>query len=425
MLLSQKLKVVFDYAMITIGSLISALGLGVFLVEAHVVPGGVTGISMAINFVWDGLSVGMLILLLNIPLFLWGIAELGSTFGARTAYGFITNALFIDLFRGELFKGDLFGGELPIFHGWDLQNSAAIQYMLKNDFFFFMAIGTFLVGFGLGIIFKFKGTTAGTEIVCAIFKKRFGIKPGVSMLAVDLVVITMATVVLFLEPKGEIPVLVLAFYAVASLYFQSMILDRVVYGFDYAKNMMIFSSKNKEISNYIMQKLDRGVTAFYARGLYTDKDREVLMTIVSPNDARALAPFIRELDPNAFITLSDVHEVLGEGFRSREEVDIKFIKNMEKREAEERAAQAAKDAIRAEIAAGEASKIAHEAREIANQSVSVSADNHAKVAERHAEEARTAADKAREHAIAMENAASSIEECITLDDKNDKDKGDK
>ncbi|MBQ8037246.1 MAG: YitT family protein, partial [Proteobacteria bacterium] len=74
MLLSQKLKVVFDYAMITIGSLISALGLGVFLVEAHVVPGGVTGISMAINFVWDGLSVGMLILLLNIPLFFWGIA---------------------------------------------------------------------------------------------------------------------------------------------------------------------------------------------------------------------------------------------------------------------------------------------------------------------------------------------------------------
>ncbi|MBQ9242050.1 MAG: YitT family protein [Proteobacteria bacterium] len=411
MLLSQKLKVVFDYAMITIGSLISALGLGVFLVEAHVVPGGVTGISMAINFVWDGLSVGMLILLLNIPLFFWGIAELGGTFGTRTAYGFVSNALFIDLFRGELFRGELFG-ELQIFHGWDLQNSAPIQYMLKNDFFFFMAIGTFLVGFGLGIIFKFKGTTAGTEIVCAILKKRFGIKPGVSMLAVDLVVISLATVVLYFEPKGEIPVLVLAFYAVASLYFQSMILDRVVYGFDYAKNMMIFSNKNKEISSYIMEKLDRGVTAFYARGLYTDKDREVLMTIVSPSDARALAPFIRELDPNAFITLSDVHEVLGEGFRSREEVDIKFIKNVEKREAEARAAEAAKEAIRAEIAAGEANNVAREARAIANQSPSASADCHAKVAERHAEEARTAADKAREHAIALETAASSIEPCI-------------
>ncbi|MBR4984805.1 MAG: YitT family protein [Proteobacteria bacterium] len=421
MLTSQKLKVVFDYVMITLGSLISALGLGVFLVEAHVVPGGVTGISMAINFLWDGLSVGTLILILNIPLFLWGIAELGGTFGARTAYGFVTNAIFIDLFRGEMFRGDLFGGDLPVFHGWDLQNSAPIQYMLANDFFFFMAIGTFLVGFGLGIIFKFKGTTAGTEIVCAILKKRFGIKPGVSMLAVDLVVITLATIVLYIEPKGTIPVLVLAFYAVASLYFQSMILDRVVYGFDYAKNMMIFSSKNKEIASYIMEKLDRGVTAFYARGLYTDKDREVLMTIVSPSDARALAPHIRELDPSAFITLSDVHEVLGEGFRSREEVDIKFIKDMEKREAEARAAQAAKVAIRAEIAAGEACKFAIEAREIANQSVSASADSHAKVAERHAEEARTAANRAREHAIAMENAASSIENCISIEDNKTED----
>ena len=331
MLLSQKLRVIFEYSMITIGSLISAIGLGLFLVEANVVPGGVTGISMAINFVWDGISVGTLILLLNIPLFIWGVKELGNAFGIRTLYGFVTNSLFIDMFRGELFK--FIKADWWTFHGWALQETDTIQYMMKNDFFFFMLVGTFLVGIGLGLIFKFKGTTAGTEIVCAIFKKKFGIKPGVSMLAVDFVVISIATVILYLNPQSDIPVLVLALYALASLYGQSFFLDRVIYGFDYAKNMMIMSSKNEEISKYIMEKLDRGVTAFYARGLYTNKDREVLMTIVSPNDARDLMPKIKKLDPNAFVILSNVHEVIGEGFRSREEVELKFIKSIEIKEA--------------------------------------------------------------------------------------------
>lgn len=418
MISSRKLRVLFEYTIITLGSLISALGLGVFLVEANVVPGGITGISMAINFVWDGISVGTLILLLNIPLFIWGIKELGNTFGVRTFYGFVTNSLFIDLFRGEFCK--FITADWWTFHGWALQKTETAQYMYANDFFFFMLIGTILVGIGLGMIFKFKGTTAGTEIVCAILKKRFGIKPGISMLAVDCVVITIATVVLFFNPQSDIPVLVLAMYAIGSLYGQSMILDHVVYGFDYAKNMMIMSNKNEEISQYIMQKLDRGVTAFYARGLYTNKDREVLMTIVSPNDARDLAPQIRKLDPNAFVILSNVHEVLGEGFRSREEVDIKFIKNVEKREAEQAAARAAQDAVRAEIAAQAADREAERARNFAN---GYGVDHHdenaheeAKTAEKAAQDAHTVAQKAREHAIELENVASSIEDCVQLDD---------
>ena len=405
--------------MITLGSLISAIGLGVFLVEANVVPGGVTGISMAINFLWDGISVGTWILILNVPLFIWGVLELGNAFGVRTLYGFGSNAIFIDLFRGEFlqygFLHNFFDPE-TLFHGWALQNTETIYHMHHNDFFFFMAVGTVLVGIGLGLIFKFKGTTAGTEIVCAILKKRFGFKPGMSMLVVDFFVIAAATVVLFYSPKSEIPVLVLMMYALASLFFQSIILDHVVYGFDYAKNIMIMSSKNREISQYIMEKLDRGVTAFYARGLYTNKDREVLMTIVSPNDARALEPEIRKLDPNAFVILSNVHEVLGEGFRSREDVDLKFLKNVEKREAEEAAASAAHLAIQAEIAAQVADADAAKAREFA-ATVGEDHDAHkeARTATQRAEEARAAATKARERAIELENMASSIEECVTLD----------
>ncbi len=430
---SKTLQAIFDYFMITIGSMIAALGIGVFLVDAHVVPGGVTGISMAINFIWDGISVGTLILVLNIPLFMWGVIELGNAFGIRTFYGFVSNSLFIDLFRGELAKGlPIIGGGDAVYEGFglSLQNLDAVRYMQTHDFFFFMAIGTILIGVGLGLVFKFKGTTAGTEIVCAILKKRFGIKPGVSMLAVDIVVIIVASIVLMLDPKGEIPVLVLTAYALGSLYFQSVILDQVVYGFDYAKSMWIMSNKNDEISKFIMNDLDRGVTAFYARGAYSNTDREVLMTVLSPNDARILAPKVRELDANAFIVIGNVNEVLGEGFRSREEVDVKFINNIRKQEAEQAASEAALKLVRAEREFDEAKAIANQAREHANtllkndsdcsEKVTKEAHLNAKLAEEDAKTAHAAFIAAREEAKKLEEVASSIENCLEISDLYDK-----
>ena len=410
MLLSKKIQVVFDYFMITLGSVISAIGLALFNIEADVVPGGVTGLSMTINFVFDYLTVGQLIILLNIPLFIWGVVELGSAFGIRTFYGFFSNAFFIDLLRGDV----------PGFRWLHLQDSATIQYLLTHDFFFFIFIGSLFIGIGLGLVFKFKGTTAGTEIVCAILKKRFGISPGLSMMIVDFFVIAIATVVLYQKGTTEIPAIALAFYALISLYLSSWLIDLVVYGFDYAKKIIIFSTKVDEISDFIMKHLDRGVTSFYARGMYTKKDKDVLMTVVSPRDARELAPHIRELDPNAFLIVENVHEVLGEGFRSREEVDLKFLKNVQKREAAEAAAQAAQAAIRAELAAQIADKKALDARAIAD---SATTDHEAAVAKADAENAesqaiaaREDAQKAREHAVELEAVASSIEQCIDLDE---------
>lgn len=409
-LLSQKLQIVFDYTMITLGSFIAAIGLALFSVEADVVPGGVTGVAMTINFVWPAITVGQLIIILNIPLFIWGIAELGKAFGWRTFYGFISNAFFIDLLRGDV----------PILSTYKFQETDAIRYMLHNDFFFFMFIGSIFIGIGLGLVFKFKGTTAGTEIVCAILKKRFGWAPGVSMMIVDFFVIASATAVLFMRGNNETPAFALAFYALFSLYLTSWLIDRVVYGFDYAKSIMIFSKKNQEIASYIMRHLDRGVTAFYARGLYSNQDREVLMTVVSPSDARNLAPHIKKIDPSAFLIVSNVHEVLGEGFRTREEVDLKFVKNVQKREAAQAAAKAAQEAIRAEMAANEADLKASRARAFANdygtQHHVETAHADAKAAEDNARILHDLAQKAKEKAVELEAVASSIEECIQLEE---------
>ena len=151
--------------------------------------------------------------------------------------------------------------------------------------------------------------------------------------------------------------------------------------------------------------------------MYTNQDKEVLLTVVGKNDARELTPFIKKIDPSAFIIQSSVNEVLGEGFRSREEVDLKFIKNVQKREAQQAAASAAQAAIRAEIDAQAAEKQAQAARAIANEP---NAQQHlhekAIQAEIDAQAARMAAESARSHAVELENAASSIENCVNLDD---------
>ncbi|MFA7229276.1 MAG: YitT family protein [Melioribacteraceae bacterium] len=157
---------VIDYLAIAAGSAMMAIGIGIFLVDAKVVPGGVSGLAMAIHYL-TGLSVGMLIWIFNIPLFLWGLKELGKQFGLRTFVGFTLNSLFIDLFRGDI----------PGFGFIRLQDSATIQDLYKNDFLFLILIGSVLIGVGLGVIFKFKGTTAGSDIIASIMHKRYGIKP--------------------------------------------------------------------------------------------------------------------------------------------------------------------------------------------------------------------------------------------------------
>ena len=199
---------VIDYIAIIFGSALMAVGIGVFLVDAKVVPGGVSGLAMAIHYL-TGLSVGMLIWIFNIPLFLWGLKELGSQFGLRTFVGFTFNSFFIDLFRGDI----------PGLSFIKLQNSETIQDLYKNDFLFLILIGSVLIGVGLGIIFKFKGTTAGSDIVASIMHKRYGIKPGQAIMFTDFFVIALAGIIIELKHLSpQRPALVLTFYAIFLLF---------------------------------------------------------------------------------------------------------------------------------------------------------------------------------------------------------------
>lgn len=304
-----KEHVIIDYIAITIGAAIMGIGIGVFLVDAQVVPGGVSGLSMAIHYLSSNkIPVGVMIWVLNVPLYIWGIKELGKEFGVRTFYGFTLNSFFIDYFRGEF----------PIIGGLGLQNTQTIKDLQQNDFLFLILLGAAFLGIGLGIIFKFKGTTAGSDIVAAIMQKRFGIKPGMAIMLIDFFVIMTAGLVL--ELKGlavERSAITLTFYALFLLFISSRLVDAIIDGFDYARSAYIISDKNEEIAQAIMNDLSRGATAIKARGLYRNIDREVIVTVVTLKELGKLLSIIKKIDPKAFVTIHNVHEVMGEGFRRR------------------------------------------------------------------------------------------------------------
>jgi uncharacterized membrane-anchored protein YitT (DUF2179 family) len=298
-----------DYIFIAIGAAVMALGIGIFLVDAKVVPGGVSGLSMAIHYLSNKtVPVGLMMWLLNVPLYAWGIKELGKQFGARTFFGFTLNSFFIDLYRGDV----------PGLRFIKLQETQTIKDLMSHDFLFLILIGAVLLGVGLGIIFKFKGTTAGSDIVAAIMQKRYGWKPGQAIMFIDFFVIALAGFIIEVKHLSpDRPAFSLTLYAFFLLFISSKLVDTILDGFDYARMVYIISDKAEEIANCIMHDMSRGATGIKAHGLYKNTDREIIFTVITLKELTTLTDTINEIDPNAFVIIGNVHEVHGEGFRRR------------------------------------------------------------------------------------------------------------
>lgn len=286
MAIKQKIKsIVFEYCGLAIGSVIMALALVFFLIPAKIAPGGVSGLAIVLYHLFD-LPVGLLMLLFNIPLFIVGLRLLGKQFGSRTLFSFIVVSLVTD------------------FYDTVLRLDAATTDPLLASIF-----GGIVLGIGLGVVFRFKGTTGGSDIVGQIINKYSNVSVGVGILIVDFFVITFAGLV-FRNIN-------LALYGFISLYFSSKVLDLILDGFDYARAFYIISEKQDEIIALITQDMGRGGTEISGSGFYTRKERNVLYTVVTRREVATLRQEIQKIDPRAFIIITNVHEVIGEGFRQR------------------------------------------------------------------------------------------------------------
>lgn len=274
-----------DMAKIVLGSLIMGLGYALFLIPHHLVPGGVSGIAIILNYFFN-LPVGILILIFNIPVFALGVRVMGSRYGVKSLVGMVLSSLLIDFFY-EILK-------LP---------SATDNPLLAAIY------SGVCIGVGLGIIFRSKASTGGTDTLGQVLSKWTGMTVGMAIMAVDFVIIS-ASGLSF--RSWEAPL-----YGYIVLYISTWVIDRILEGWNHSKMVFINSSKGRQIEEFILFTLNRGGTALKSRSMYLKRDRELLMSVIHRKQISELREFVKEIDPEAFVVISDTYAVLGKGFRSQ------------------------------------------------------------------------------------------------------------
>ncbi|MBO8168454.1 MAG: YitT family protein [Thermoanaerobacteraceae bacterium] len=276
----KRWRTILDFLGIAAGSLITALGLVLFLVPNKIAAGGVSGLATVI-FYLTGLPVGFTMLVINIPLFLASVRELGLKFGIKTAVGTVLLSVFTDVLT-------------PLLRP------------LTNDPLLAAIYGGLLAGVGLGVVFRFGGTTGGTDLAAQLLHKFLKVSVGQGLLFVDALVILVAAVTFEVE---------LALYALLALFATTKMIDLVQEGVGYAKAALIISEEADRIGQAIINRLDRGATALHGKGVYTGKDKDIILVVVSRSEITRIKNLVHEIDPGAFVIVTNVHEALGEGFK--------------------------------------------------------------------------------------------------------------
>lgn len=270
-----------DYALLTIGALLCAANVNLFLVPNQVVSSGVTGIGMLLHYRW-GWPIGVTTLILNIPIMAAGVKWGGGwRLLVRSVYATAVMTIGIDVLALVL----------PPIHG---------------DPLVFTLFGGALDGLGIGLVLRGQGTTGGTDIVAQILNRARGVRFGTTFIVVNSIVLLGAATQVGLVP---------ALYALIVNFVSGRVVDSVQEGSGYARAFFILTDKNAKIQQAVLEDLGRGVTLMDVRGGYTQTLQTALYVIVARSQVTRLKRLISEEDPDAFVVVSEVHEVLGEGFR--------------------------------------------------------------------------------------------------------------
>ncbi|MBP7460541.1 MAG: YitT family protein [Candidatus Delongbacteria bacterium] len=274
-----------EYSLLVVGSILSGLSMVLFFIPHKISPGGVSGISMILHYLFH-LPVGLVSIAFNIPLFLTGLYLLGRTFGIRTLIGFTVSSLSIDFM-------------MTFLH---------LQSVTQNTLLATI-YGSLLMGTGLGIIFRVRGTTGGSDIIAQLVYKYFFIKPGTTFLVFDgFIALLFALIFKSID---------LTLYALIGLFISGKVINFIIEGWNYAASVFIISSRYEEITGKIIVDMGRGATILKGEGIYTHQERPIIYCVISIKEISRIKQFVREIDPEAFIIINEVHEVLGEGFRPR------------------------------------------------------------------------------------------------------------
>ncbi|EMG28319.1 hypothetical protein X560_1563 [Listeria fleischmannii 1991] len=267
-----------DYFYVILGAAFIAIAFNVLLLPNHIASGGVSGISTIINSL-TGWTPAFIQWALNIPLFIAGVFFLGYQFGIKTFIGTMTIPLFVYLSQD--------------FAPWTREPLVAALF------------GGVLVGFGLGIVFRGKASTGGTDVLAQIVHKYFHLSLGVCVAIIDGLVVISAMFVFSIES---------GLYALIALFATSKTIDLVQVGLNQSKTVLVISEHQEEIRQAILFKIDRGITRLSAKGGYTDDEKQILLCVISQREFPKLKEVVKEIDSSAFVVVMSASEVMGEGF---------------------------------------------------------------------------------------------------------------
>jgi len=276
------MKKILDYVLITVGVFILSLGLALFLIPHKIAAGGISGIGIILYYLF-GINVGYTIFVLNVILFVLAFRILGKSFGFKTIYATIAYSVIV----GILSK--------------ILPSEGVTNDMILNVLF-----GCFLSGTGMALVFSREASTGGTDIIAMILRKLTNLDVSWGLLIVDFT-ITLFAGVFFGKDIGM--------YALLGVIVNTFTIDTVLEGVTTSIQVMIVSEEYEKIKERILKDVRRGATLLHGEGAYTGKERKIILTVLKRKEFVKLKSIVKEIDPDAFLLVSHVREVLGEGFK--------------------------------------------------------------------------------------------------------------
>lgn len=274
-------KYTFEIFLILLGTMLMAIATSLFLLPNHLSSGGFSGIATITYYLFNW-KMGAVILILNIPFFILAFVRIGKGFVIKSLLGTVFLSFFIDLFD---------------------------KYQpLTTDRLLACIYGGILVGIGTSLVLRASGSTGGSDLVSYIIKS---FKPGVStsnaIVIFDTIVITL-NVICFKH-------LEIGLYSAISIYLMGKVIDIIFEGIGFSKMVLIISKEYKKISNKIENTVFRGITGIYSKGMYTNEKKMMLMCIASRREVIEIRQIANKIDPSSFITITNVREVYGKGFK--------------------------------------------------------------------------------------------------------------
>lgn len=271
--------------LILFGGFLVACGTYFFLAPNHIAAGGVSGTAIIINSIFPWIPIGLVMMAMESILFILGVIIIGPIFGGRTIFcSFSISGMVLLLEK-------VFPNVKP----------------LGNDVLVQLIFGVLICALGMGLVFNENASTGGTDILAKIINKYFKVSIGKSLLLCD-ISISAASIGIFGVEKGM--------YAILGVIMSALIIDKVIEGLNTYRQVAIISSEGVRVKKYIVDELERSATIYYARGAYYNNDSEVITTVVDRKQFSKLKEYVNKVDKNAFVTVNEVKEVLGEGFKA-------------------------------------------------------------------------------------------------------------